>query len=132
MIVTVPAKGRVARKRAHLKAKMKGADWTLTVPKRASATATRRCVLPLSQRRTSPPAILILKSASAGYVGIVALLLHNCFRLRLEMNVFAFLDQVCSGSICTKHKLEECTCVSKEDQDEAAELCHVCCMEKSE
>uniref|UniRef100_A0A674NF73 Disintegrin and metalloproteinase domain-containing protein 10 n=1 Tax=Takifugu rubripes TaxID=31033 RepID=A0A674NF73_TAKRU len=40
------------------------------------------------------------------------------------------LSGVCSGSICAKHNLEECTCVSKEDQDEAAELCHVCCMEK--
>lgn len=41
------------------------------------------------------------------------------------------LHQVCSGSICEKHNLEVCTCGSKEGQDEAAELCHVCCMEKS-
>lgn len=65
----VPAKGRAARERAHLKAPMKGADWTLTVPKRASAMVPLRCVLPPSQRRTSPPAILIPKFASAGYVG---------------------------------------------------------------
>lgn len=101
--------------------------------------APLRCVLPLSQRRTSPPAILTHKSASTGYVGIAALLLHKCFILILEMNVCLFfvvttciLDQVCSGSICAKHDLEECTCGTKEGQDEAAELCHVCCMEKSE
>lgn len=67
---------------------MKGADLTLTVPKRASAMAPLLCALPLSQRRTSPPAILIHKSASAGYVGITALLLHKCFILILEMNAF--------------------------------------------
>ncbi|XP_015247315.1 PREDICTED: disintegrin and metalloproteinase domain-containing protein 10 [Cyprinodon variegatus] len=38
---------------------------------------------------------------------------------------------ICSGSICEKYGLEVCTCVSKDDKDEAAELCHVCCMEKS-
>lgn len=44
----------------------------------------------------------------------------------------ACLDQVCSGSICEKYGLEVCTCASQEGKDEAAELCHVCCMEKSE
>lgn len=47
----------------------------------------------------------------------------------------ACLDQVCSGSICEKYGLEVCTCASKDGKDgtdEAAELCHVCCMEKSE
>lgn len=44
------------------------------------------------------------------------------------------LDQVCSGSICEKYGLEVCTCASKDGKDgtdEAAELCHVCCMKKS-
>ncbi|XP_053176465.1 disintegrin and metalloproteinase domain-containing protein 10 [Scomber japonicus] len=40
------------------------------------------------------------------------------------------LNGVCSGSICEKYKLEVCTCASQEGKDEAAELCHVCCMEK--
>uniref|UniRef100_A0A672GGJ7 Disintegrin and metalloproteinase domain-containing protein 10 n=1 Tax=Salarias fasciatus TaxID=181472 RepID=A0A672GGJ7_SALFA len=40
------------------------------------------------------------------------------------------LNGVCSGSICVKYGLEVCTCASQEGQDEAAELCHVCCMEK--
>ncbi|XP_067298067.1 disintegrin and metalloproteinase domain-containing protein 10 isoform X2 [Pseudorasbora parva] len=35
----------------------------------------------------------------------------------------------CSGSICQKHHLEVCTCVTKEGKDDP-ELCHVCCMEK--
>lgn len=133
----VPARGRVARRRAHLKAQMKGAGLTPIVPKRASAMAPLHCVLPLSQRRTSPPAILTHKFASAGYVGALALLSRHCFILMVEMMVFfaaptCISDQVCSGSICAKHNLEECTCGSKEGQDEAAELCHVCCMEKSE
>lgn len=42
------------------------------------------------------------------------------------------LGGVCSGSICEKYKLEVCTCGSKNGQDESAELCHVCCMEKSQ
>uniref|UniRef100_A0A8C4GYT3 Disintegrin and metalloproteinase domain-containing protein 10 n=1 Tax=Dicentrarchus labrax TaxID=13489 RepID=A0A8C4GYT3_DICLA len=42
------------------------------------------------------------------------------------------LNGVCSGSICEKYGLEVCTCASEEGKDEAAELCHVCCMEKSE
>ncbi|XP_034751012.1 disintegrin and metalloproteinase domain-containing protein 10 [Etheostoma cragini] len=40
------------------------------------------------------------------------------------------LNGLCSGSICEKYKLEVCTCASQEGKDEAAELCHVCCMEK--
>ncbi|XP_077569691.1 disintegrin and metalloproteinase domain-containing protein 10 [Stigmatopora nigra] len=40
------------------------------------------------------------------------------------------ISGVCSGSICEKHNLEECTCVSENEKDEAAELCHVCCMER--
>uniref|UniRef100_A0A8C4GXP8 Disintegrin and metalloproteinase domain-containing protein 10 n=1 Tax=Dicentrarchus labrax TaxID=13489 RepID=A0A8C4GXP8_DICLA len=40
------------------------------------------------------------------------------------------LNGVCSGSICEKYGLEVCTCASEEGKDEAAELCHVCCMEK--
>ncbi|XP_062417754.1 disintegrin and metalloproteinase domain-containing protein 10 isoform X2 [Pungitius pungitius] len=40
------------------------------------------------------------------------------------------LNGVCSGSICEKYGLEVCTCASQEGQDEAAELCHVCCMNK--
>lgn len=43
----------------------------------------------------------------------------------------ACLKQLCTGSICEKYKLEVCTCAVKDGQDEAAELCHVCCMEKS-
>lgn len=42
------------------------------------------------------------------------------------------LAQVCSGSICEKHSLDVCTCASQEGKDEAAELCHVCCMKKGE
>uniref|UniRef100_UPI0037E70891 disintegrin and metalloproteinase domain-containing protein 10 n=1 Tax=Semicossyphus pulcher TaxID=241346 RepID=UPI0037E70891 len=41
------------------------------------------------------------------------------------------LNGVCSGSICAKYGLEVCTCAIQEGQDEAAELCHVCCMEKA-
>uniref|UniRef100_V9KFZ3 Disintegrin and metalloproteinase domain-containing protein 10 n=3 Tax=Callorhinchus milii TaxID=7868 RepID=V9KFZ3_CALMI len=33
----------------------------------------------------------------------------------------------CSGSICEKYHLTECTCTSTEDEKE---LCHVCCMER--
>ncbi|XP_042264262.1 disintegrin and metalloproteinase domain-containing protein 10 [Thunnus maccoyii] len=40
------------------------------------------------------------------------------------------LNGVCSGSICEKYDLEVCTCASQDGKDEAAELCHVCCMEK--
>uniref|UniRef100_A0A3Q3X175 Disintegrin and metalloproteinase domain-containing protein 10 n=1 Tax=Mola mola TaxID=94237 RepID=A0A3Q3X175_MOLML len=40
------------------------------------------------------------------------------------------INGVCSGSICEKYHLEACTCSSKNVKDEAAELCHVCCMEK--
>ncbi|XP_037103271.1 disintegrin and metalloproteinase domain-containing protein 10 isoform X1 [Syngnathus acus] len=40
------------------------------------------------------------------------------------------INGVCSGSICEKYNLEECTCAIENDKDEAAELCHVCCMEK--
>ncbi|KAG7230478.1 hypothetical protein INR49_024587 [Caranx melampygus] len=40
------------------------------------------------------------------------------------------INGVCSGSICSKYGLEVCTCASEEGKDEAAELCHVCCMEK--
>uniref|UniRef100_A0A8C9ZMN2 Disintegrin and metalloproteinase domain-containing protein 10 n=1 Tax=Sander lucioperca TaxID=283035 RepID=A0A8C9ZMN2_SANLU len=40
------------------------------------------------------------------------------------------LNGVCSGSICEKYGMEVCTCASQEGKDEAAELCHVCCMEK--
>ncbi|XP_037652175.1 disintegrin and metalloproteinase domain-containing protein 10 [Sebastes umbrosus] len=40
------------------------------------------------------------------------------------------LNGVCSGSICEKYGLEVCTCASENSEDEAAELCHVCCMEK--
>ncbi|XP_068174199.1 disintegrin and metalloproteinase domain-containing protein 10-like [Antennarius striatus] len=41
------------------------------------------------------------------------------------------ISGVCSGSICDKYNLEVCTCTSNDDgKDEAAELCHVCCMEK--
>lgn len=39
--------------------------------------------------------------------------------------------QGCSGSICEKYGLEACTCASQDGKDET-ELCHVCCMEKSE
>ncbi|XP_051755045.1 disintegrin and metalloproteinase domain-containing protein 10 isoform X2 [Ctenopharyngodon idella] len=37
----------------------------------------------------------------------------------------------CSGSICQKHHLEVCTCITEEGKDET-ELCHVCCMEKGQ
>ncbi|XP_061737935.1 disintegrin and metalloproteinase domain-containing protein 10 isoform X1 [Nerophis ophidion] len=40
------------------------------------------------------------------------------------------LNGVCSGSICEKYGLEVCTCASENSKNEAAELCHVCCMEK--
>uniref|UniRef100_A0A8C3AW96 Disintegrin and metalloproteinase domain-containing protein 10 n=1 Tax=Cyclopterus lumpus TaxID=8103 RepID=A0A8C3AW96_CYCLU len=42
------------------------------------------------------------------------------------------MNGVCSGSICEKYGLEVCTCASEDGKDEAAELCHVCCMDKSE
>ncbi|XP_054626193.1 disintegrin and metalloproteinase domain-containing protein 10 [Dunckerocampus dactyliophorus] len=41
------------------------------------------------------------------------------------------LSGVCSGSICNKYGLEGCTCASS-GKDEAAELCHVCCMNKTD
>ncbi|XP_034413347.1 disintegrin and metalloproteinase domain-containing protein 10 isoform X2 [Cyclopterus lumpus] len=40
------------------------------------------------------------------------------------------MNGVCSGSICEKYGLEVCTCASEDGKDEAAELCHVCCMDK--
>ncbi|GAA6230881.1 disintegrin and metalloproteinase domain-containing protein 10 isoform X1 [Lates japonicus] len=42
------------------------------------------------------------------------------------------INGVCSGSICEKHSLDVCTCASQEGKDEAAELCHVCCMKKGD
>ncbi|XP_027870278.1 disintegrin and metalloproteinase domain-containing protein 10 isoform X2 [Xiphophorus couchianus] len=42
------------------------------------------------------------------------------------------INGICSGSICMKYDLEVCTCASKDDKNQAAELCHVCCQEKSE
>ncbi|XP_030622036.1 disintegrin and metalloproteinase domain-containing protein 10 [Chanos chanos] len=39
------------------------------------------------------------------------------------------INGVCSGSICQKYGLEECTCAVEENADET-QLCHVCCMEK--
>ncbi|XP_039626154.1 disintegrin and metalloproteinase domain-containing protein 10 isoform X1 [Polypterus senegalus] len=36
----------------------------------------------------------------------------------------------CTGSICEKFDLEECTCASSDGKDDR-ELCHVCCKEKS-
>ncbi|XP_061599533.1 disintegrin and metalloproteinase domain-containing protein 10 [Cololabis saira] len=42
------------------------------------------------------------------------------------------LNGVCSGSICEKYGLGVCTCASESGKDEAAELCHLCCMEKSD
>ncbi|XP_047436035.1 disintegrin and metalloproteinase domain-containing protein 10 [Mugil cephalus] len=41
------------------------------------------------------------------------------------------INGACSGSICEKYNLEVCTCASENDKNEAAELCHVCCMEKT-
>lgn len=73
-----------------------------------------------------------------GMLGLVALLLFpvwyvQCvFKLKVFFLLPACLDQVCSGSICEKYSLEVCTCASNDEKDEAAELCHVCCMEKSE
>uniref|UniRef100_A0A665VEE0 Disintegrin and metalloproteinase domain-containing protein 10 n=1 Tax=Echeneis naucrates TaxID=173247 RepID=A0A665VEE0_ECHNA len=40
------------------------------------------------------------------------------------------INGVCSGSICAKYNLDVCTCLSHDGKDEAAELCHVCCMER--
>lgn len=40
------------------------------------------------------------------------------------------LQQQCTGSICEKYDLEECTCASSDGKDDR-ELCHVCCMRKS-
>uniref|UniRef100_A0A3P8UNZ6 Disintegrin and metalloproteinase domain-containing protein 10 n=1 Tax=Cynoglossus semilaevis TaxID=244447 RepID=A0A3P8UNZ6_CYNSE len=46
-------------------------------------------------------------------------------------NTQVCLNGACSGSICEKYNLEVCTCASQEGSlDEAADLCHVCCMEK--
>uniref|UniRef100_A0A7N6AV78 Disintegrin and metalloproteinase domain-containing protein 10 n=1 Tax=Anabas testudineus TaxID=64144 RepID=A0A7N6AV78_ANATE len=42
------------------------------------------------------------------------------------------LNGVCSGSICEKYGLEVCTCSSQDNKDEAAELCHMCCMDKTD
>ncbi|XP_032416432.1 disintegrin and metalloproteinase domain-containing protein 10 isoform X1 [Xiphophorus hellerii] len=42
------------------------------------------------------------------------------------------INGICSGSICMKYDLEVCTCASKDDKNEAAELCHVCCQEKND
>ena len=54
------------------------------------------------------------------------------FVFKVKLFFSACLDQVCSGSICEKYGMDVCTCASEEGKDEAAELCHVCCMEKSE
>lgn len=72
----VPAKGHVAQNHVRLKAQAKSADLTLTVPERACAMEPLLCVLPRNQRKTSPPAILIPKFASTGYVRIVPFLLY--------------------------------------------------------
>ncbi len=98
------------------------------------------CVPPQNQRQISPLAIRRHKSASMGYVSISCPLAVLCLVCALCELAFVFkdffllpacLDQVCSGSICAKYNLEVCTCASQDGQDEAAELCHVCCMEKS-
>ncbi|XP_032906527.1 disintegrin and metalloproteinase domain-containing protein 10 [Amblyraja radiata] len=44
-----------------------------------------------------------------------------------NMKTQVCINGQCSGSICEKYKLMECTCASKDDD---SELCHVCCMEK--
>lgn len=66
---TVPAKAHAAHPCALLRAQMRNADWSQSVPKRACATELPLCVLPQSQRKTSPHAIQKHKSASVGYVG---------------------------------------------------------------
>lgn len=82
----VPARGRVAQKRAPLKAQLKAAGVTLTAPKRESATELQLSVLPLNQRQTSPPATLIPKCASAGYVGIIrCFIVQFCFVFALSV-----------------------------------------------
>lgn len=42
------------------------------------------------------------------------------------------INGACSGSICRRYQLQMCTCAIKDRKDEAAELCHVCCMEKND
>lgn len=85
----VPAKGHVAQNHVRLKAQAKSADLTLTVPKRACAMEPLLCVLPRNQRKTSPPAILIPKFASAGYVRIVPFLLYYIwFALYLSRRIY--------------------------------------------
>lgn len=95
-------------------------------------------VLPQHQRKISPPAIQKHKSASMGYVNVSFQLSDQYLFVAFKIMLFkcyvplsASLDQACSGSICSKYGLEVCTCASEEGKDEAAELCHVCCMEKS-
>ncbi|XP_059386030.1 disintegrin and metalloproteinase domain-containing protein 10 isoform X1 [Carassius carassius] len=46
-------------------------------------------------------------------------------------NTQVCLNGVCSGSICQKFGLEVCTCATEEGKDDT-ELCHVCCMKKSQ
>uniref|UniRef100_A0A8C6M8W7 Disintegrin and metalloproteinase domain-containing protein 10 n=1 Tax=Nothobranchius furzeri TaxID=105023 RepID=A0A8C6M8W7_NOTFU len=41
------------------------------------------------------------------------------------------INGACTGSICEKYHLEVCNCAIEDKEAEAAELCHVCCMEKN-
>ncbi|XP_063331974.1 disintegrin and metalloproteinase domain-containing protein 10 [Pelmatolapia mariae] len=41
------------------------------------------------------------------------------------------INGACTGSVCAKHGLEVCSCAKEDGKDEATDLCHVCCQEKT-
>uniref|UniRef100_A0A669FBJ6 Disintegrin and metalloproteinase domain-containing protein 10 n=1 Tax=Oreochromis niloticus TaxID=8128 RepID=A0A669FBJ6_ORENI len=41
------------------------------------------------------------------------------------------INGACTGSVCAKHGLEVCSCAKEDDKDEATDLCHVCCQDKT-
>lgn len=74
----VPAKAHVAHQSVLLRAQMRSADWSPSVPKRACAVEVPLCVPPQNQRKTSPLAIQKHKFASMGYVGISCPFVVSC------------------------------------------------------
>lgn len=86
----VPAKGHVAHQSVLSRARMRGAEWSPSVPKRASAMELLLCVPPQNQRKTSPLAIQKHKSASVGYVSMSCPLVVLCLVCAVCELVFIF------------------------------------------
>lgn len=129
-----PAKVLAALPSALTRVATRSAERSRSALTRACATAWTPSAPPPSPRPTSPPATERRKSASTGWeAGAFAPPSTGCYSNQWlsVLTCPAPPPQGCSGSICEKYGLEACTCASQDGKDET-ELCHVCCMEKSE